>query len=706
MRLPTFLRGDRYLKDFRSYVLITLCIGLIVSPVGLVIQAYVLLEPRLQRSEDFKLIANDGLQTDSFGISTAIDEDLAVIGNSGRDVGQNIAQGVADVYQGSNGNWSRRTRLIADNISVNDQFGFSVSIDEDKIIVGAPHFVGSNPTQRFGAAYVFEPPWSNPIKLSAQNGTSLNGFGTSVAISGNIAVVGSPSEGIGGNTEQGTAYIYTRNNGNWTLQTQLMAGDGAPGDQFGARVSVSGQSVIIGAARNAANGAFRKGAAYVYVLNGSIWTLQQKLTASDGMMSDVFGTNVSIDNNTVVVGAVNANELKGAAYVFTRSADVWTERAKLIAEDGAPSSSFASSISVRGKRIIIGAPRADNGRGYAYVFLKNGNIWFQQAKLLASDGGTNQLFGAVSLSGSTALVGASDANGTQLRQGATYGFENIPDGKENSSFDFDGDSKSDISIFRPETGVWWYLRSSDSAARAFQFGTGTDKLAPADYTGDGKADVAFYRPSSGEWYILRSEDSAFYAFSFGAPGDIPVPADYDGDGRADAAVFRPSTNTWYVLRSSGGVTFQQFGTEGDVPVVADYDGDGKADVAIFRPAGGEWWILYSGGGGAAFQFGSATDKPVVADYTGDGKADAAFWRPSTGEWFISKSEPSGGYYAFPFGANGDIPTPGDYDGDGKIDAAVFRPSNGVWYVLGSTAGVQFTQFGAATDKPVPAAYIP
>ncbi|MCU1288203.1 MAG: hypothetical protein JWN60_432, partial [Acidobacteria bacterium] len=272
-----------------------------------------------------------------------------------------------------------------------------------------------------------------------------------------------------------------------------------------------------------------------------------------------------------------------------------------------------------------------------------------------------------------------------------------------AAFDFDGDKKTDISIFRPAASgaEWWYLKSSTGGNGAFQFGSSTDKMTPADFTGDGKSDFAFFRPSSGEWIVLRSEDFSFYSFGFGTTGDIPVPADFDGDGRADPAVFRPSNNTWYVLRSTGGVGIETFGASGDVPVPADFDGDAKADFAIYRPSQGEWWINRSSAGSIAFQFGNSTDKAVSADYTGDGKADVAFWRPSSGEWFVLRSEDFS-FYSFGFGTTGDIPIPADFDGDGKADPAVFRPSNNTWYVLRSTGGVGIETFGAAGDVPVPA----
>ncbi len=281
-------------------------------------------------------------------------------------------------------------------------------------------------------------------------------------------------------------------------------------------------------------------------------------------------------------------------------------------------------------------------------------------------------------------------------------------------FDFDGDGKTDVSVFRPSGGSgggeWWYLRSSDGGNGAFAFGANTDTPVPADFTGDGKTDVAFWRPSTGEWYVIRSEDSTFFAFPFGSTGDVPMPGDFDGDGEADATVFRPSANIWFTRRSSDGqVTTTPFGAAGDKPVAADFDGDGRTDIAIYRPngasGGGEWWYQRSSdGGNRAFAFGSATDKAVPADFTGDGKADLAFWRPSTGEWYVVRSEDDT-FFAFPFGVSTDIPVPGDYDGDGKADAAIFRPSENIWYLLRSTAGFQAVAFGAAGDQPLPNVYV-
>jgi uncharacterized delta-60 repeat protein len=275
-----------------------------------------------------------------------------------------------------------------------------------------------------------------------------------------------------------------------------------------------------------------------------------------------------------------------------------------------------------------------------------------------------------------------------------------------SPFDFDGDGKTDVAIFRPSVAEWWINRSSNNSPFAAQFGATTDSIVPADFTGDGKSDIAVWRAASGEWFVLRSEDFSYFSFPFGTNSDVPVPADYDADGKSDAAVYRPSSFTWFIRRSSdNGTTIQQFGAAGDVPVPSDYDGDGKTDIAIFRPSLGQWWMNRSTAGVLAVTFGNSSDKLVQGDYTGDGKSDNALWRPSTGEWFILRSDDFS-FYSFPFGISTDVPAPGDYDGDGKFDATVFRPSNSTWYSQRTTAGTLIQQFGSNGDRPVPNAFVP
>jgi plastocyanin len=273
--------------------------------------------------------------------------------------------------------------------------------------------------------------------------------------------------------------------------------------------------------------------------------------------------------------------------------------------------------------------------------------------------------------------------------------------------DFDGDRKTDASVFRPADGGWYILQSSNNAFRAQPFGTNGDLPAPGDYDGDGKVDVSVFRPSSGTFYTLLSTNGTLRVTPFGTAGDVPVAGDYDNDGKADVAVFRSSNGGWYRLNSSNGAfVAQAWGNSTDKPALGDFDGDGKTDFAVFRPADGTWYILQSSNNGfRGVPFGANGDTPVAADYDNDGKADIAVFRPSNGTWYISQSSNSA-FRADPFGANGDRPAPGDYDGDSKADVAVWRPADGTFYILQSTAGFRATPWGANGDLPAPSAYIP
>ncbi len=265
--------------------------------------------------------------------------------------------------------------------------------------------------------------------------------------------------------------------------------------------------------------------------------------------------------------------------------------------------------------------------------------------------------------------------------------------------DFDGDRKTDLSVFRPSEGNW-YLNRSTAGFTGIAWGAPTDILTPGDFDGDGKTDVAVARRQFPglTYYILNSGNSTVTTVQWGATNDVPQIGDYDGDGKSDIAVFRFSNGTWYIRQSSGGTLAVQFGGGFDVPAANDFDGDGRTDIAVFRS--GVWYIQRSSLGFIGVAFGLATDKLVPADYDGDGKTDLAVYRD--GIWYLQRS--GLGFTGIAFGIPTDIPVPGDYDGDGKSDVAVYR--GGTWYINRSTAGFLTAVFGINSDEPIPKQYIP
>ncbi len=428
--------------------------------------------------------------------------------------------------------------------------------------------------------------------------------------------------------------------------------------------------------------------------------------------SDIaFGVDIQPNNRIVISGsAANPNsDMAVARYLVDGSLDTsFDTDGKQSLNFGGSATDSARSVFVQPDGSLILAGQSNVGLTNDFALIKYSSTGVLDGTFNGGTGRTLIDFGGFSDVMNNAVMGPDGkiliVGPVELTSGNNdFGIARVNTVTKNAPFDYDGDEKADVSIYRPSLGQWWLNRST-TGTLALTFGVSTDKMVPADYTGDSKTDVGFFRPSTGEWYILRSEDFSFYAAPFGVSTDVPVPGDYDGDGKADIAVFRPSSSTWFINNSGGGSTISAFGATGDVPVAADYDGDNRTDIAIYRPSLGQWWLNRSTAGTIAMTFGTSTDKTVQGDYTGDGKADAAFWRPSTGSWFILRSEDFS-FYGFPFGASTDVPTPGDFDGDGQNDSAVFRPSNSTWFINGTTAGNYAVPFGATGDLPTPNAYV-
>jgi len=274
--------------------------------------------------------------------------------------------------------------------------------------------------------------------------------------------------------------------------------------------------------------------------------------------------------------------------------------------------------------------------------------------------------------------------------------------------DYDGDGKSDVTVFRPSSGTWFSHLSSGGPDQVTQFGISTDRMVPGDYDGDGRTDVAVFRTDAnqnGTWFVHPSSGGPDRVVPLGIGSDKTVPGDYDGDGRVDPAVYRSSTGMWLARLSSGDPNFFiKFGMSTDIPVPGDYDGDGKTDPAVFRPTDGKWYIHPSASGpDIVIKFGVSTDRVIAADWDGDGRTDVAVFRVDAnqnGTWFV---RPSGGGsdLVIPFGVASDRLVSADYDGDHKTDVTVFRvdaSENARWFTRPSLGLADTnTPFGVGSD---------
>ena len=265
--------------------------------------------------------------------------------------------------------------------------------------------------------------------ISAEDGEVSNYFGYVVAISGNTAVVGARWDDDNGDNS-GSAYVFDRNGNSWVQQAKLTNSDGSAGDVFGDSVAISGSTVIIGSYLDDDNGD-NSGSAYVFVRNGNTWVQQAKLTNSDGSAGDFFGSSVAINGDNVIVGAYRADGF-GSAYVFTRSGEAWSEQAKLTNSDTNRHvfDAFGFDVAIDGNTVVVSATGEDNHKfnsGSAYVFVRNGSAWSQQAKLTNANLDDNDSFGeSVALDGNIIVVGAEgdDDNGNDSGSAFVFVREN------------------------------------------------------------------------------------------------------------------------------------------------------------------------------------------------------------------------------------------------------------------------------------------
>ena len=363
-----------------------------------------------------QLLAADGAADDFFGFAVSVSGDTAVIGAHLDDTAAGTNAGSVYVFVRTGTAWSLQQKLLASDAAAGDNFGWSVALAGDRVVIGAVSDDTAGGANA-GSAYVFVrsgTAWTEQQKLVAADGAADDAFGFSVAISGDTLAVGADSDDMAAGINVGSAYVYVLSGGTWTPQQKLVAPDGVAGDVFGYAVSLSGDSAAVGALQADTPAGVDAGAAYVFVRSGTVWSQQQKLLAADGAAADQLGSSVSISGDTAVAGARfddAPQQNSGSAYVFVRSGTVWTQQQKLVASDAAEIDLFGWSAALSGDTLVLGAPGDDttggDDAGSAYVFGRFGSVWTEHRRLLAPDGALeDQMAFSVSLSGDTVAAGA------------------------------------------------------------------------------------------------------------------------------------------------------------------------------------------------------------------------------------------------------------------------------------------------------------
>jgi len=369
---------------------------------------------------------------DSFGFSVALDGDTAVVGEPYDDIDESWLEdaGSARVFVRDGEDWIEQAELTSPEWANYDKFGWSVALNGDTAMIGAPW---DDPG---GSVHVFVEDygsWAWWETLTASDAAPNDRFGTAVALDGDTVVVGAALDAHAGGTQAGSAYVFTRDGEMWTEQAKLVASDAAAYDHFGASVALKGDVLVVGARHDDHAGGENAGSVYVYVRSGSAWTEQARLTAEDAAADDCFGWSVALDGDTALVGAYRDDHAGGAdagsAYVFGRSTEGWTQQARLMAADAMAADYFGVSVALDGPMAVVGSYGDDHAggtdAGSTYVFFRSAGQWTEQVQLTASDAAAGDRFGnAVAVENDTILAGAYlDDDGGEEDAGSAYVFE-------------------------------------------------------------------------------------------------------------------------------------------------------------------------------------------------------------------------------------------------------------------------------------------
>ncbi len=651
--------------------------------------------------EQAKLLASDKATNDNFGYAVALNSSgsIALIGAYNEDDSGTTENGAAYIFTRSGGVWNQDAKLLASDKASSDSFGVSVALSKNgnTALIGAYNEDDSGTTDN-GAVYVFVLTggvWTQQAKLLASDKANSDNFGYVVSVSndGNTALVGAQYEDDGVATENGAAYVFTRSGGIWTQQAKLLASDKATNDHFGFAVALSGDSntALIGTYQEDDSGTTDNGAAYVFTRSGGIWTQQAKLLANDKANGDYFGAAVSLNNDgdTALIGAPSEDDSgttdNGATYIFFRFGSSWSQQAKTLAGDKANNDNFGVSVALGGSgdTAVIGAHSEDDSgttdNGAAYTFARSGSSWSQQAKLLASDKATSDLFGiSVALSGDsyTIAIGAvsEDDSGT-FNNGAAYIYFSIPP----LPLPIHGIGCYDTTTYT------FYLRnalttgSPDFTIAGYGSVAG-DVPIVGDWNNDGIDTIGIFRRTTGEFFLRDSNTlgAPNYTLVLGNPDDTPLHGRWDNTMSGDGVgVFRPSNGIIYLRKTlTTGIAdyFMIMGNPSDIGMAGDWDGDFIDSPGIYRVDEGKFYLTNSVTNGIVFAsnifaYGSGTsgaanpyvDIPVPGDWDGNNSVTAGVYNTQTGTFYLRNANSVGAANIFfPFCSPGTLPVAGHW----------------------------------------------
>ncbi|HEX7831684.1 MAG TPA: Ig-like domain repeat protein, partial [Thermoanaerobaculia bacterium] len=372
--------------------------------------------------------------SDHFGRSVAIDGDTAIVGTFGDDTSAGTNAGKAYVFVRSGTAWEQQAQLESDDPSELALFGSIVALSGDTALVLASRKDQFPSSYSRGSAYIFVrngTTWTQQAKLEPIGLDQGESFAISGDIDGDTVVIGALTDDAAETPEVGSAFVFTRSGSTWTQQARLETPHPYPFGSFGVSVAIDGNTIVVGAPGDDWR-VPNAGAAYVFVRTAGVWTLQGELFANDAVAGDRIGMSVAVDGDIVILGApyndTAAGDLSGSAYVFVRNGTTWMQQFQLHASDGAMDDAFGFSVRLDGNFAIVGAPAHDSPGGFdsgaAYVFRRDGVAWSQQAQIVAPDGGPRDSFGySVTLRDGTAIVGAPDDDSpTDYDSGSAYVF--------------------------------------------------------------------------------------------------------------------------------------------------------------------------------------------------------------------------------------------------------------------------------------------